>query len=311
MKSLEVTACGCCEEGLNDVAVRLSVVRARCVGAPYLVAGTVGSCLAGLAVRWRRPASSPNGTPNTSCSTNANRSAGDSRSSTTASAELTASTSSASTDGSRVTLSCRRGRRGRRLANAPLAEHVDRDSGDHSRQPAGEVFDRLRVATVDAEPGLLDGVVSVVRRSQQPVRDGAQSRTLPFEKLFEPLRIHVLPRRSLVRHVDDVGGPVGVTPLDLGEDMTESLHRELTLQAPVGRVWRALTDSAEIADWMYPNDFKPEGGHGFTLKVPVSPQADYGPSDGLVRCEVVECVPEVILSYTWSAAEVVGTKGSA
>jgi uncharacterized protein YndB with AHSA1/START domain len=90
--------------------------------------------------------------------------------------------------------------------------------------------------------------------------------------------------------------------------MTDSLHRKLTLQAPVGRVWRALTDSSEIAHWMYSNDFKPESGHRFTLKVPVSPQADYGPSDGLVRCEVVECVPEAILSYTWSAGEVVGTK---
>jgi hypothetical protein len=46
--------------------------------------------------------------------------------------------------------------------------------------------------------------------------------------------------------------------------MTESLHRELTLQAPVGRVWRALTDSTEIAHWMYSNDFKPESAKSTT-----------------------------------------------
>ena len=90
--------------------------------------------------------------------------------------------------------------------------------------------------------------------------------------------------------------------------MAEAIRRELTLGAPPSRVWRALTDSTEIAQWMYPNDFQAEVGHRFTLQVPVSPQADYGPSDGLVRCEVVECVPEKTLSYTWSAGEVVGTK---
>jgi uncharacterized protein YndB with AHSA1/START domain len=90
--------------------------------------------------------------------------------------------------------------------------------------------------------------------------------------------------------------------------MTETIRRELTLGAPPSRLWRALTDSTEIARWMYPNDFQAAVGHRFTLQVPVSPQADYGPSDGLVRCEVVECVPEKTLSYTWSAGEVVGTK---
>ena len=40
--------------------------------------------------------------------------------------------------------------------------------------------------------------------------------------------------------------------------MTESIRREVTLAAPPARVWRALTDSAEIAEWMYPNDFEPE-----------------------------------------------------
>ncbi len=84
--------------------------------------------------------------------------------------------------------------------------------------------------------------------------------------------------------------------------MTDSVRREVTLQAPPARVWRALTDSNEIAEWMYPNDFKPKIGHHFTLQVPGRPDFD-----GTVRGEVVECVPEKTLSFTWAGGDVVGT----
>jgi uncharacterized protein YndB with AHSA1/START domain len=86
--------------------------------------------------------------------------------------------------------------------------------------------------------------------------------------------------------------------------MTETIRREVTLEAAPDRVWRALTDSSEIAEWMYPNDFRPEVGHRFTLQVPVNPKADF---DGVVRCEVVECVPEKTLRFTWEGGDVVGT----
>jgi len=87
--------------------------------------------------------------------------------------------------------------------------------------------------------------------------------------------------------------------------MTESIRREVTLAASPRRVWRALTNRSEIAQWMYPNDFEAEVGHHFTLQVPVNPKADF---DGVVSCEVVECVPEKILSYTWAGGDVVGTR---
>jgi uncharacterized protein YndB with AHSA1/START domain len=84
--------------------------------------------------------------------------------------------------------------------------------------------------------------------------------------------------------------------------MTESIHREMTLAAPPARVWRALTDTTEISEWMYPNDFKPEVGHRFTLQVPSRPDFD-----GIVRGEVLECVPDQSLSFTWAGGDVVGT----
>lgn len=63
-----------------------------------------------------------------------------------------------------------------------------------------------------------------------------------------------------------------------------------------GRVWRALTDPAALAEWLMPNDFEPVLGHRFTFRtVPVPPHFD-----GVVHCEVVELVVEKSLAYTWS-----------
>ena len=30
---------------------------------------------------------------------------------------------------------------------------------------------------------------------------------------------------------------------------TDRIHKEITLRAPLSRVWRALTDSAEFGEW--------------------------------------------------------------
>lgn len=84
--------------------------------------------------------------------------------------------------------------------------------------------------------------------------------------------------------------------------MAGSVRREVTLMAPPARVWQALTDSDEIAEWMYPNDFKPVVGHRFTLQVPSRPEFD-----GTVKGEVVECKPETTLRFTWEGGDVVGT----
>jgi uncharacterized protein YndB with AHSA1/START domain len=68
---------------------------------------------------------------------------------------------------------------------------------------------------------------------------------------------------------------------------------------PREQVWRALTDSATLAEWMYPNDFEPRVGHRFTFRVPPNPKAGF---DGLeVRCEVLECEPPSKLVFSWSA----------
>jgi uncharacterized protein YndB with AHSA1/START domain len=68
---------------------------------------------------------------------------------------------------------------------------------------------------------------------------------------------------------------------------------------PREQVWRALTESATLAEWMFPNDFEPRIGHRFTFRVPPNPKAKF---DGLtVRCEVLECDPPSRLAFSWSA----------
>jgi uncharacterized protein YndB with AHSA1/START domain len=68
---------------------------------------------------------------------------------------------------------------------------------------------------------------------------------------------------------------------------------------PREQVWRAITDSATLAEWMFPNDFVPRVGHQFTFQVPPNPQAKF---EGLtVRCEVLECEPPQWLAFSWSA----------
>ena len=78
--------------------------------------------------------------------------------------------------------------------------------------------------------------------------------------------------------------------------MTKTIRRELKLPQSPEAVWRALTDSAALAEWMYPNDFEPRVGHRFTFRVPPKPRLEKGL---VVRCEVLTCVPPSELAFTW------------
>lgn len=81
--------------------------------------------------------------------------------------------------------------------------------------------------------------------------------------------------------------------------MTNTIRREITFTQPPQTVWHALTDSAALAEWMYPNDFEPRVGYRFTFRVPPNPKAKF---DGIIRGEVLECAPPGRLVYSWIAA---------
>jgi uncharacterized protein YndB with AHSA1/START domain len=80
---------------------------------------------------------------------------------------------------------------------------------------------------------------------------------------------------------------------------TKSIQRELVIPQPREQVWRALTESATLAEWMFPNDIEPRVGHHFTFQVPPNPKVNF---EGMVvRCEVLECEPPSRLAFSWSA----------
>ncbi len=66
---------------------------------------------------------------------------------------------------------------------------------------------------------------------------------------------------------------------------------EREIPYPPEKIWRALTQSHLIAEWLMKNDFKPVAGHRFDLS------ADWG----TVGCQVVAVEPNKTLSYTWAA----------
>lgn len=81
--------------------------------------------------------------------------------------------------------------------------------------------------------------------------------------------------------------------------MSKTIRREILIPQPREQVWRAITDSATLAEWLFPNDFEPRIGHKCTFRVPPKPEVGF---EGLVvRSEVLECEPPSRLAFSWSA----------
>ena len=74
-------------------------------------------------------------------------------------------------------------------------------------------------------------------------------------------------------------------------DTTRSLVVEREMPHPPEKIWRALTQSPLIEEWLMKNDFQPAVGHRFNLR------ADWGAVD----CQVLTIEPSKTLSYTWAA----------
>ncbi len=74
-------------------------------------------------------------------------------------------------------------------------------------------------------------------------------------------------------------------------DTTRSVVIEREMPHPPEKIWRALTQSSLIEEWLMKNDFQPVEGHRFNLR------ADWGAVD----CQVLAVEPSKTLSYTWAA----------
>ena len=90
--------------------------------------------------------------------------------------------------------------------------------------------------------------------------------------------------------------------------MTKTIQREMRIPQSREQVWRAIANSAALAEWMFPNDFVARVGHQFTFQVPPNPKVNF---DGLVvHCEVLECEPPDRLAFSWSAGGLENTQVS-
>ena len=78
------------------------------------------------------------------------------------------------------------------------------------------------------------------------------------------------------------------------EASTRSVIVERDFPHPPQKLWRALTESSLIEQWLMKNDFQPVTGHAFTLR------ADPVPNwNGIIECKVLAAEPPATLSYTW------------
>ena len=76
--------------------------------------------------------------------------------------------------------------------------------------------------------------------------------------------------------------------------MSHEIRIEQTYPFPPERVWRALTESAALAEWLMPNNFEPRVGHKFQFRSEAMPGWR-----GFVDCEVIEVEPLHRLAFTW------------
>ena len=79
-------------------------------------------------------------------------------------------------------------------------------------------------------------------------------------------------------------------------DDTRSVVIERVFPHPPEKLWRALTESPLLAQWLMKNDFEPVVGRRFQFRAEPVPQWN-----GVVDCEVLIVEPLKRLSYSWGA----------
>ena len=77
---------------------------------------------------------------------------------------------------------------------------------------------------------------------------------------------------------------------------TRSLVIERVFPHSPEKLWRALTESPLLAQWMMNNDFEPVAGRKFQFRN--EPVKNW---DGVIDCEVLIVDPLERLSYSWSS----------
>ena len=76
--------------------------------------------------------------------------------------------------------------------------------------------------------------------------------------------------------------------------ITRTLVIEREFAHPPEKLWRALTESPLVAQWLMKNDFEPVVGRKFQLRSDPVPNWN-----GIIDCEVLVVEPQKRLSYSW------------
>ena len=79
-------------------------------------------------------------------------------------------------------------------------------------------------------------------------------------------------------------------------ETTRSLVIEREMPHAPDKVWRALTQSPLIEEWLMKNDFQPVVGHPFSFRATPVPNWN-----GVIDCEVLVVEPQSRLSYSWAS----------
>jgi uncharacterized protein YndB with AHSA1/START domain len=80
-------------------------------------------------------------------------------------------------------------------------------------------------------------------------------------------------------------------------DVTEAVVIERTFNAPVARVWKALTDADEMRVWYFDlKEFKPEVGFEFEFIV------EHEGTRYHHLCKITQVIPQKKIAYTWRYA---------
>ena len=78
---------------------------------------------------------------------------------------------------------------------------------------------------------------------------------------------------------------------------TRSLVVEREMPHPPEKIWRALTQSALIDEWLMKNDFQPVVGHRVNFRATPMPHWN-----GVTDCEVLVVEPNERLSCSWNVS---------
>ena len=84
------------------------------------------------------------------------------------------------------------------------------------------------------------------------------------------------------------------TNMTTGNNVAEAVVIERTFNAPVARVWQALTDVEQMRQWYFDlKEFKPEVGFEFEFVV------EHQGTTYHHLCKIMEVIPEKKIAYTW------------